>query len=365
MSRTERRAARRGPDAAARAAAAAANADLGEGALRRELSGAAEQLRRLQRKLDKVMSISDVYQDRLRSARRDVQQLQDLFLPICMFCKRVRADDQYWDKIESYFARRGAVSFSHGICPTCMEQRFGKAEPIPAPLPEPATVRPAARPSAVEARLLAELRAVAARPEVLSAGAGPALRDTADRCERSFARYRKALEISDRYQSEFQARIAAAARVDALTGLATRTAAIDVLEALQAAPEPGRPAWLLLVDLDGLALVNQRAGYEAGDRLLIALARALRRSCAQARLRARWEGDSCAVLLPSDAKRAHAAAEAVLAAVRHLEVGGKLKVTASAGLATARGSSLDSWVRAAEEAVREAKRQGGDRVVVG
>lgn len=355
---------RRAGEALDRAAAAAADPALGASELRGTLSAVVADARRLRRKLEKVIAISDVYQQRLRSAQRDLLQLKDLFLPICMFCKRVRTDDEYWDKIESYFARRAAVSFSHGICPTCMEQHYGgdPAPQDPAPAAEPPRTPPAVVPAAEE-RLVAELRALG-DPERsrLRSGADP--QALADRCERTLARYRKALEISDGYQSEFQARLAAAARVDSLTGLATRTAAMDLIEAMQGAHEAvARSTWLILLDVDGMGGLNVRAGYETGDRLLIALGRILRTTCAHARLRARWGGDAFAVLVVSDARRAMAMAEDLLTVVRGTELPGRGRpgVTVSIGLSPSPDRGVDAWIAAAEGALREARRAGGDR----
>jgi len=55
---------------------------------------------------------------KLQAALSSVKQLQGL-LPICSYCKRIRADGQYWTQVESYIAERSEAQFSHGICPTC------------------------------------------------------------------------------------------------------------------------------------------------------------------------------------------------------------------------------------------------------
>ncbi|MEP6635666.1 MAG: response regulator [Acidobacteriota bacterium] len=56
----------------------------------------------------------------LETALSQVAQLRGL-LPICSYCKKIRDDQNYWQKVESYFSERTAVQFSHGICPTCYE----------------------------------------------------------------------------------------------------------------------------------------------------------------------------------------------------------------------------------------------------
>lgn len=54
----------------------------------------------------------------LEAALHQVKQLKTL-LPICMYCKRVRDDEDYWHQIESYIHTATGTDFSHGICPEC------------------------------------------------------------------------------------------------------------------------------------------------------------------------------------------------------------------------------------------------------
>lgn len=64
---------------------------------------------------------------RLRVAERilgfttELQQLES-FLPICGYCKRVRDDKNYWQRIEQYFKERTGTDFSHGVCPDCYDR---------------------------------------------------------------------------------------------------------------------------------------------------------------------------------------------------------------------------------------------------
>ena len=57
----------------------------------------------------------------LQAALSNVKQLRGL-LPICSYCKRIRADDQYWQQVEGYVAEHSDAQFSHGICPPCYEK---------------------------------------------------------------------------------------------------------------------------------------------------------------------------------------------------------------------------------------------------
>jgi ligand-binding sensor protein len=45
-------------------------------------------------------------------------------LPICMHCKKIRDDDGYWNKIESYIQSRSTAQFSHSICEPCLDQYY-------------------------------------------------------------------------------------------------------------------------------------------------------------------------------------------------------------------------------------------------
>jgi CheY-like chemotaxis protein len=45
-------------------------------------------------------------------------------IPICMYCKKIRNDDDYWQQVEEYITERSDVWFSHGICPSCLEKKY-------------------------------------------------------------------------------------------------------------------------------------------------------------------------------------------------------------------------------------------------
>jgi hypothetical protein len=62
-------------------------------------------------------------QRELAEARAQVLQLEGI-IPICMYCHKVRNDQEAWDRIETYIARHSAARFSHGICPECLPIQF-------------------------------------------------------------------------------------------------------------------------------------------------------------------------------------------------------------------------------------------------
>lgn len=57
----------------------------------------------------------------LQKALKQVKQLRGL-LPICMYCKRIRKDEDYWQQVETYVSENSEAEFSHGICPECYEK---------------------------------------------------------------------------------------------------------------------------------------------------------------------------------------------------------------------------------------------------
>jgi PAS domain S-box-containing protein len=57
----------------------------------------------------------------LQTALAEVKELREI-LPICMYCKRIRDDANYWQTVEAYISHHTHARFSHGICPACYEK---------------------------------------------------------------------------------------------------------------------------------------------------------------------------------------------------------------------------------------------------
>jgi CheY-like chemotaxis protein len=60
----------------------------------------------------------------LEAALARVKQLQGL-LPMCSYCKAIRSDQDYWEKVEQYMTAHTGAQFSHGICPPCYDKVVG------------------------------------------------------------------------------------------------------------------------------------------------------------------------------------------------------------------------------------------------
>jgi DNA-binding response OmpR family regulator len=71
--------------------------------------------------------------DRILEYARQIRLLKDL-LPMCMYCKRIRDDGDYWQQVESYLHSHMGSNFSHGVCPECFTREVGAPPPVRAGL---------------------------------------------------------------------------------------------------------------------------------------------------------------------------------------------------------------------------------------
>lgn len=66
----------------------------------------------------------------LRKLNRDLQQALDEIktlrgiIPICASCKKIRDDNDSWQRIEKYISDHSEAEFSHGICPDCAKKLY-------------------------------------------------------------------------------------------------------------------------------------------------------------------------------------------------------------------------------------------------
>ncbi|MBA2566601.1 MAG: diguanylate cyclase [Thermoleophilaceae bacterium] len=159
---------------------------------------------------------------------------------------------------------------------------------------------------------------------------------------------------------------------DSLTGLYNRRhfdAALD--GEIGRSRRFGGDVGLLMLDLDGFKPVNDEHGHAEGDRVLSELAALLRTLTRDVDHLARYGGDEIAVILPeTDVEGAQLLAERVRAGVERLSLrppgaAEPLPITASIGVAAFPESAEDrrALLRAADGALYQAKRRGGNRVM--
>ena len=152
------------------------------------------------------------------------------------------------------------------------------------------------------------------------------------------------------------------ANYDALTGLPNRRLLEDRLQqALSAAQRNGTRVAIGMLDLDGFKPVNDTLGHEAGDRLLIEVARRIEQIMRADETAARLGGDEF-VLLFLNGHHVAAMERILQALTQPFELGKDESVTisASAGLSHYRKGVGDGvqLIREADEALYRAKRAG-------
>lgn len=65
----------------------------------------------------------------LHEALREVRELNGL-IPICTSCKKIRADEGFWEHVEAYLHKRTRLTFSHGLCPACADSAMEELGPF-------------------------------------------------------------------------------------------------------------------------------------------------------------------------------------------------------------------------------------------
>lgn len=153
---------------------------------------------------------------------------------------------------------------------------------------------------------------------------------------------------------------------DPLTGLANRRNLERSLADLLSRDGPEHPPRaVLFVDIDDFKGVNDRLGHEAGDQLLVGIARGLQAAVRAGDLVGRWGGDEFLVLpdrLRSPEEAMVLAGRVLRQFERELDLGNgvchRARLTVGVGWNTEGNAVADELIRAADEALYEAKAAG-------
>ncbi len=160
------------------------------------------------------------------------------------------------------------------------------------------------------------------------------------------------------------------ARHDALTGLYNRQVFSELLEyETNRASRYDRPLSALLLDIDYFKKVNDNYGHSAGDDVLKGFAELLLESLRSTDYIARFGGEEFTVLMPeTNQEMALKRAQELRAAIEQhpfsLRDGNTLRITSCIGVATfpENANDMESLIKAADEAMYEAKKSGRNRV---
>ena len=133
----------------------------------------------------------------------------------------------------------------------------------------------------------------------------------------------------------------------------------------------GVSACLLLLDLDFFRIVNDRLGHTVGDQVLKMVADLMRETVRDSDIVGRYRGNTFAVVLPhTNRQQAHSLAERLRERVERYPFtieAGQVRTTASIGLAAVQNNAVASiaeWMMVGDAALKDAKAQGRNRVVL-
>jgi len=157
------------------------------------------------------------------------------------------------------------------------------------------------------------------------------------------------------------------AHTDGLTGLLQRNRFLELARyALNDIYMRRLPAAVLYLDADHFKQLNDAYGHAAGDEVLIQLADGLRSQMRDSDLIGRIGGEEFVVLLPGlNLQHAHARAEQLREAMRAVHRPDRV-LTISIGIAQCNrpGESIESLLSRADLAMRQAKFNGRNQVVI-
>ncbi|WP_432455655.1 MULTISPECIES: GGDEF domain-containing protein [unclassified Agarivorans] len=152
------------------------------------------------------------------------------------------------------------------------------------------------------------------------------------------------------------------AHTDVLTGLPNRRhAMIQLKELWQQSLTQQSPLVCMMIDADHFKQINDQKGHDAGDTVLMLLARNLRESVRSDDVVARLGGDEFLLICPdTDQDGALRLGSAIRQRVANLSINQQYKISVSVGIAS-RSSEMthhEAMIKAADKAVYQAKADG-------
>ncbi len=164
---------------------------------------------------------------------------------------------------------------------------------------------------------------------------------------------------------DLQGALVAQAITDPLTGAFNRRHLNQQLERMVATPQDPRAAnALLAIDIDLFKQVNDQMGHAAGDEVLKAVVACMAGRIRHADMLFRSGGEEFVLLLPrTSLDDALHVAEDLRSRIEQAEPLPRVRLTVSIGVAMQRvARRAEEWLRAADQALYEAKRKGRNRV---
>jgi diguanylate cyclase (GGDEF)-like protein/PAS domain S-box-containing protein len=172
------------------------------------------------------------------------------------------------------------------------------------------------------------------------------------------------------YLKEHEAELSRVAHYDALTGLPNRTLLADRMkQALAHATREQNMVAVCYLDLDGFKAINDNSGHEAGDQVLIDVARRIENTIRGGDTVARLGGDEFVVLLSlKPSEKCVSTLERLLALIAHPIMIKGLSNTVGASIGVSiypmHGEDADTLLRHADQAMYTAKQSGKNRFCI-
>lgn len=161
-----------------------------------------------------------------------------------------------------------------------------------------------------------------------------------------------------------------ASRIDGMTGLANRR---DIMEKIDREATRSKrhqhPFTILLVNIDDFKKINDTHGYNAGDDVLVEIARVLRSCVRNEDICARWSGEEFVILLPeTDAECSLPVAKKVLESMSRTEFKAHkpgIHITVSIGVCEHNpAQTVQECISRVNQALLQAKRGGKNRYII-
>ena len=163
--------------------------------------------------------------------------------------------------------------------------------------------------------------------------------------------------------ADYENKLKETAQIDKLTGLFNRHYMVNKLES---AMSENKPQFVTMVDIDDFKKINDKYGHNAGDYVLVNVARIMREVCSDSRV-SRWGGEEFLILTYGTLEKDLPVIEKFRQKIESEDfVFGEshIKVTVTAGVsAYAAGTSVDKWVSAADDNLYKGKKSGKNKVV--
>jgi diguanylate cyclase (GGDEF)-like protein len=172
--------------------------------------------------------------------------------------------------------------------------------------------------------------------------------------------YHYTLELSQKYQQ--------LAHMDSLTQLSNRRDALSILKREQSRAIRSKEALsVILCDVDYFKKINDLYGHNAGDAVLIELAKIFTQNIREQDCVARWGGEEFLFILPGTlAENAYQLAEKIQRNVQNNFVdfeGESISVTVSMGIEQSNGNrTIDEIVNSADKYLYQAKNSGRNKI---